>query len=111
MKKKSAAAANLKSKKPAKGKGDLGKKKNESLAERKGFRFFLNSGSVGALVGKSVLLLLIPYAYLFLCGAIFDALLHWYFMTTFIFFSMIVLYLIAIAMIAWAIARYCRRKA
>ena len=87
------------------------KKKTEALANVKGFRFFLNSDSVGKLVGKCVLLLLIPYAYLFLCGAIFDALLHWYFMTTFIFFSLIFFYVIAIILIIWAIVRYSRRKA
>lgn len=87
------------------------KKKLNALAGMKGFRFFLNSTSVGALVGKSILLLVIPYAYLFLCGAIFDALLHWYFMTPFIFYSLIALYVIALALIIWAIVRYSRRKA
>ena len=81
------------------------------LADLKGLRFFLNSSSVGALVGKCVLLLVIPYAYLFLCGALFDALLKWYFMTTFIFFSLIFLYVFAIILIIWAIVRYSRRKA
>ena len=87
------------------------KKMLNALAGVKGFRFFLNSKSVGALIGKCVLLLLIPYAYLFLCGAVFDALLKWYFMTTFIFFSLIFLYVIAILLVAWAIVRYSRRKA
>ena len=87
------------------------KTKIEALAKVKGLRWFLNSEAVGPLVLKCVVLILIPYVYLFLCGAIFDALLRWYFMTPFIFFSMIVLYVIAIAMIVWAIIRYCRRKA
>ena len=87
------------------------KKKLNALAEMKGFRYFLNSDKVSALVKKSVLLLLLPYAYLFACGAIFDALLKWYFMTPFIFFSMVALYIIAIAMIVWAIIRYRSRKA
>jgi len=87
------------------------KNKFNALAEVKGFRFFLNSDSVGKLIGKCVLLLLIPYAYLFLCGAIFDALLRWYFMTPFIFYSLIVFYVIAIALIIWAVVRYSRRKA
>lgn len=87
------------------------KKTIESLTEAKVFRYFLNSDRVGSLVLKCVLLLVIPYAYLFACGAIFDALLRWYFMTNFIFYSVIVLYVIAIAMMAWAIIRYCRRKA
>ncbi|MBR6521647.1 MAG: hypothetical protein IKT47_03170 [Oscillospiraceae bacterium] len=83
----------------------------ESVVNAKVFRYFLNSDRVGSLVLKCVLLLVIPYAYLFACGAIFDALLRWYFMTNFIFYSVIVLYVIAIAMIVWAIVRYCRRKA
>lgn len=87
------------------------KEKLKTLAGMKGFRYFLNSNSVGALVKKSVLLLLIPYAYLFVCGAVFDALLRWYFMTPFIFFSMIALYIIAISMIIWAIVRFRSRKA
>ena len=82
-----------------------------TLAGVKGLKFFLNSRSLGALIGKCILLLLIPYAYLFLCGAVFDALLKWYFMTTFIFFSLIFLYIIAILLIVWAIVRYNRRKA
>ena len=87
------------------------KQKLTTLANVKGFRYFLNSKSLGALLMKCVLLLLIPYAYLFLCGAIFDALLRWYFMTSFIFFSMIALYIVAITMVIWAIVRYRRRKA
>ena len=87
------------------------KKTLDALAGVKGLKFFLNSKSLGALIGKCILLLLIPYAYLFLCGAVFDALLKWYFMTTFIFFSLIFLYVIAILLIVWAIVRYNRRKA
>lgn len=77
---------------------------------KKVYGFFMNSETVGALVGKSVLLLLIPYAYLFLCGFIFDMLLRWYFMTTFIFVSLIVLYIAAIVMIIMAVRRYIGRK-
>ena len=87
------------------------KKKLETLANTKGFRYFLNSNTKGSLLKKCALLLLIPYVYLFVCGAIFDALLRWYFMTPFIFFSMITLYIIAILMVIWAITRYRRRKA
>ena len=83
----------------------------ESVANAKVFRYFLNSDRIGSLLLKCILMLVIPYAYLFACGAIFDALLRWYFMTNFIFYSVIVLYVIAIAMMAWAIIRYCRRKA
>ena len=87
------------------------KQKLNALANVKGFRYFLNSDSVGSLLTKCVVMMLIPYVYLFTCGAIFDALLKWYFMTGFIFFSLIGLYIIAVIMVIWAIARYCRRKA
>ncbi len=87
----------------------MSKKKTENkkrLRDVRGFRFFLQNKTVGQLVGKSILLLVIPYAYLFLCGFIFDRLLRWYFMTTFIFVSLIVLYILAIAMIVGAVKVY-----
>ncbi len=68
-----------------------------------GVRFFLQSKNVAALMGKCLLLFVIPYAYLILCGVVFDLWLKWYFMTTFIFVSLIVLYLIALAMVGIAI--------
>lgn len=91
----------------------MSKKKTESkkrLRDVRGFRFFLQNKTVGQLVGKSILLLVIPYAYLFLCGFIFDRLLRWYFMTTFIFVSLIVLYILAIAMIVGAVKVYKEQK-
>lgn len=71
-------------------------------------RFFTHSASVGQLVGKSILLLVIPYVYLILCGIIFDKLLKLYAMTTFIFFSFVGLYVIAAVMIVMAILRYVK---
>ena len=70
--------------------------------------FFLNSKSAGGLVLRCIILLLIPYAYLFLCGLVFDKWLKLYRMTPFIFWSLIVLYVIAIAVIVLAIVRFVR---
>lgn len=72
--------------------------------------FLLICKNVKMLVLKSLLYLVIPYVYLFLCGFIFDMLLKWYFMTTFIFFSMIALYLAAIVLIVLMIVRFLREK-
>lgn len=75
----------------------------------KGFvNFLLENSSPLSLVGKCVLMVAIPYAYLIICGLIFDKLLKWYFMTTFIFVSLMVLYLAAFVMIAVAIYRFVR---
>lgn len=74
------------------------------------FRFFLENTKAGPLAGKCILLLLIPYAYLFLCGFVFDMLLRWYFMTTYIFISLIVLYIIAIALVVMAVKHYREYK-
>lgn len=70
--------------------------------------FLLESTSPLSLVGKCALMLAIPYAYLILCGLIFDKLLKWYFMTTFIFVSLMILYLAAFVMIAVAIYRFVK---
>ncbi len=82
----------------------------KKLPETRGFRFFLNSRRVSALLLKILLLLVMPYAYLMLCGLVFDRLLRWYFMTDFIFFSLLFLYLIALALVVWAIARFARKR-
>lgn len=65
--------------------------------------------SVKNLVIKSVIYMLIPYAYIFVCGFIFDMVLKWYFMTTFIFISMCILWMIAIALIIISIIKYRKR--
>ncbi len=62
------------------------------------------------LVLKSVLYLLIPYIYLFACGFVFDYLLHWYWMTTFIFISLCVFALIAIGLVVASIVKFNRKK-
>ncbi len=72
-------------------------------------RFFIQSKNIGALLAKIVLLLIIPYAYLMLCGLVFDYLLKWYFMTTTIFVTLLVIFVIAILLIVWAVIRYINK--
>lgn len=81
----------------------------KKIPEIWGFRFFLNSKSGAAMLGKGLLLLVIPYAYLMACGLVFDYLLKWYFMTGFIFVSLIALYLLALCLIVWAVVRFAGR--
>lgn len=57
-----------------------------------------------------VLGLLAPYAYLMLCGLIFDRWLRLYGMTTFIFFSYAVLQALGIAVVILSIRSYLRKK-
>ena len=64
----------------------------------------------GGLTVRIVLALLIPYAYLFLCGFIFDKLLHRYDMVMFIFISLCVFYLIALCYIVICIVNFSRNK-
>lgn len=82
----------------------------KKLPEIWGFRFFLNSKKVSALLLKILLLVIIPYAFLMLCGLVFDYWLRWYFMTNFIFVSLIALCLIALIFIVWAVARYIKNN-
>ena len=77
---------------------------------KKTIEFLLACKNVKVLIGKSILYLVIPYAYLFLCGILFDALLKWYFMTTFIFFSLIGLYIVAIVFIVLMCVRFFGKK-
>lgn len=71
--------------------------------------FFLNSTKVWELVLKCILILVIPYVYLLLCGLVFDKLLMLYGMAPFIFYSLIVLYAAAIALVVVAIIMFIRR--
>ncbi len=64
----------------------------------------------GGLVLRTVLLLVIPYAYLMLCGLVFDMLLKWYFMTGFIFYSLITLYVIAIVLIVLMAVKFSKNR-
>ena len=85
----------------------------ETKEKKKGVvSFFLNSESVLELVLKSALLLVIPYLYLLFCGLVFDKWLKLYSLTSFIFWSLIVLYIAAAAIIIYAVVRFVggRRK-
>lgn len=86
------------------------KKISEKIPTLWGFKFFLNSKGGAALIGKCLLLLVIPYAYLMFCGLVFDSLLKWYFMTGFIFVSLVVLFVLAVGLIVWAIARFAKGR-
>lgn len=80
----------------------------KKLAETRVVSFFINSKTVGHLVGKILLMLAIPYTYLLLCGLVFDYWLKWYHMVMFIFFSFVGFYLVAFTMIGIAIVRYVK---
>ena len=60
------------------------------------------------LVLRIVILLAIPYAFLMLCGLIFDTWLHLYGATTYIFFALIALYAAALVLIVLSIVWYCK---
>ncbi|NCC77360.1 MAG: hypothetical protein EOM08_13105 [Clostridia bacterium] len=80
------------------------------IASTKLFRFFLETHSIVSLVAKSALLLAVPYVYLMLSGLVFDFWLKWYFMTTFIFISLVLLTLLVVTLIIWSIVRFARQK-
>lgn len=82
------------------------KKERRPLAQWKLFC----AGTGGGLALRIVLALVIPYAYLMLCGLIFDKGLHMYGMTTFIFFSYAFLTLLGLAMIVLCIVFWVKRK-
>lgn len=62
------------------------------------------------LVLKSILYLLIPYLYLFACGFLFDYLLKWYWMTTYIFLSLCAFALIALALVVASVVKFFKRN-
>ena len=45
-----------------------------------------------------------------LCGLVFDHFLKWYFMTGFIFISLIILFVIALTLSIWAVVRFLKYK-
>ena len=78
----------------------------------KGFRNWkiFHPETAGGLTLRIVIALAIPYAYLMLCGLIFDKWLHLYNLTMFIFISLCVLYLLALAYIVACIVCFTKRK-
>lgn len=87
---------------------------DENKQEKKTFfekiKELLTAKSVGGVIVRIIILLAIPYAYLLLCGLIFDKWLRMYQMTTFIFISLCVLYVIAIILCILTIKWYNESK-
>ena len=73
-------------------------------------RFFVNSKSVGVLILKILLMILIPFAFLFLCGFIFETLLMYFGATLGIFIGWIALIVINLFFIVLAVIRFSRYK-
>lgn len=65
--------------------------------------------SVKSLLLKSICMLLAPYVYLFVCGFIFDMLLKWYFMTTFIFVTLCLFALLAVTLIVVSVVKFVKK--
>lgn len=85
-------------------------KKSNEVQKKRGFKNLLTAASIGTLVLRIVILLVIPYAYLMLCGLIFDRWLHMYGMTNFIFFSLIALYVVAVVLVVLCIVWFIKNK-
>lgn len=81
----------------------------KSFSEWPVIRWFVNNKTAGALVGKSILLLLIPYVYLFILCWIFDSLKN-YQAAGFILYSSIAFWIINIALIVYSIVRFIKHK-
>ena len=73
-------------------------------------KFLFQSDKMSQLLLKILLVLATPYAYLIFCGIVFDRMLKWYFMTNFIFFSLISLYLAAFVLVAMMIMKFRKQK-
>ena len=83
-------------------------KTKKSFGEK--IKELLTAKSVGGVIVRIIILLAIPYAYLLLCGLIFDKWLRLYQATTFIFISLCVLYVIAIILCILTIKWYNESK-
>ena len=75
-----------------------------------GFKKKMTAKSVGALVARIVIMLAIPYAYLMLCGLIFDKWLHMYKATGFIFWSLMTFWAIALALSVLSVIWYVKSR-
>ena len=72
--------------------------------------FFFNSETLGGLILRCAILLAIPWAYVWLCGLVLNYWLKLYNMTPFIFYSWIVLLILALAAIGYAIVRFRKNR-
>ncbi len=59
---------------------------------------------------RCFILLVAPYAYLMLCGLIFDMWLKWYDAVPFIFYSLITFYIVDIVFIVIFVCRYAKAR-
>ena len=84
-------------------------KKESDQKNGKGFKNLMTAKSGLGLAVRIIILIIIPYAYLMLCGLIFDWWLHMYNMTDFIFYSLIVLAVAALVMIGFCIYWFVKR--
>ena len=89
--------------------GDAAAKKARDPGKKRG-AWMLHPRSKSSLAIHIILDLLVPYAYLMLCGVVFDRWLRLYNMTTFIFFSYMVLQLAGIVFAIINIVNFVRRS-
>ena len=85
------------------------KKERKSFSQWPVIRWFVNNKSAGILAAKSALLLIIPYAYLFILCWIFDSMKN-YRAAGFILYSSIAFWVINIALIVYAVIRFTKHK-
>ena len=86
------------------------KKVRKPARKKKTLRELLTAKSIGGLILRIVILLAIPYAFLMLCGLIFDKWLKMYNMTTPIFIALCILYAIAFALVICSIVWFSKAK-
>ena len=84
-------------------------KKIKPFAQWPVIRWFVNNSSAGKLIGKSLLLLAIPYVYLFILSWIFDSLKK-YEAAGFILYSTIFFWVINLALIVYSIIRFAKSR-
>lgn len=77
--------------------------------QKRDFWEIIRPRSTKGLILRIVLCLLIPEAYLMLCGLVFDRMLHLYSLTTFIFVSYLVIALLCLAVIICSAVNYTKR--
>jgi len=73
------------------------------------FKRLLTAKKVGGLILRIIIMLVIPYIYLIICGLVFDKWLHMYDMTSFIFWSLMALWFIAVIFSILAIVWFVKR--
>lgn len=77
--------------------------------QKQGFWGIIRPQSVKGLVFRIILCLLIPEAFLMLCGLIFDAWLHLYSLTTLIFICYVIVLLLCLAVLICSAVNFAKR--